>query len=979
MKRNMTLRTQLTLMMAALVLLQGIAFSGSLYLSKVFSTLDTESYRLFNSATNTRAVILDNFMGQLVKNMAAETEALSSKLSELAEHEGIAAQELYKNPDAYISAAELGAKSVMSLLHGNNITGAFIILNGSGVNPEDPQAHSAVYIRDSAPDNTAVGITNFLLEIGPIAVSQQNKIATSVNWDLDIKLDETSDFFTLPQQAAIDKPYAELERYGYWSTPISVLGDGLEAVYYTMPLIDNDGTTYGIVGLEISLLHFTQSYLWNTDLPYENSFYALCSVKNNSIQTDWIVPGGPLASVYLSKNNDIELGNISESELYQVKLEGLGDMYCSVQDIVIYSENSPFSGDGWSLVSFVPKDLLNETSGRVSTIVVVSMASTFVAAFVAIFILTGVSTRRISKLSKHVKSLSPNQDIEFSRTGMREIDELTAALAVQNRNVRNASKTTSRILEMTLMPIGGFELYNDSEYVNLTEYIFGLLHLDSREPVTKRRWGELYSRLISRPMDKSDNIFEYADEHSAKRWLRIVTTPTEAGEVGVILDVTKDVEERRRLANELDYDELTRLYNRTAFKREAYQMVRDTPYTTGAMIFMDLDNLKYINDTFGHDMGDRLLITAGEMFSRFEEHGAVVSRISGDEFAIYIHGYESLEDLRKLIKEEYQKYENTSITASDGSEHKIRFSAGIAWYPMDSEDITDLLKLSDYAMYEAKHNCKGSVFEFDRVSYMKNAHLLENREAINRLLDEKLFRFAYQPIVDLKSGEVYAYEMLMRPTTKDFESPVDVLKVAGAETRLGQLESTILMEAFKNISELAATTGNRKFFINSIPGYTLSQDEVDYLRLNYFGLFNRVFIEVTEAESGSPESKKKKIDFIRESGIQLAVDDYGSSRSSEPELMSLAPDIVKVDMSRIQGIHSDQAKQKFVGNLAAFCHSEGMKLVAEGVEYAEDLRELAKIGIDYVQGYYTGVPEFSPGEISSSVRNEIIGNNRGQK
>jgi diguanylate cyclase (GGDEF)-like protein len=115
------------------------------------------------------------------------------------------------------------------------------------------------------------------------------------------------------------------------------------------------------------------------------------------------------------------------------------------------------------------------------------------------------------------------------------------------------------------------------------------------------------------------------------------------------------------------------------------------------------------------------------MFREFTKYGGVVSRISGEEFAIFLYGCSSKEEARALIRKLYRASERFSLLAPDGSEQKIRYSSGIAWYPDDSDNLTDLLKLSDYAMYEAKQNQKGTAFEFNPESYEKNALPPENR------------------------------------------------------------------------------------------------------------------------------------------------------------------------------------------------------------------------------------------------------------
>lgn len=975
MKKSYSLKTRLIISMALLVLVQSLALTLALSFSQVFVMLDAEAFRLFNNTTSARTVTFDTHVGSLVSNMAEATNSLNTSLTDMAKKSNVPAKHIATDNLLYSQAVLDAAEVLIEILYENSVTGAFFVLNSSNANPQDPNAHSSVYIRNSTPGEYNASNSSLLLEVGPIALSSEYQVTTSISWDLDVRFSqdpEQSAFFYKPFLAAEQIKRAEIERYGYWSAPGSILDNNQQAVYYTMPLIDQDGNAYGILGIEISLVHFTQEYLPNIDLPYQNSFYAIAAMSGDNSPIDWFIPSGPLAQVYLQSDTQLEFSPLASTDLHTTQLEGLGPMYCSIQPVTIYSRNSPFIHENWSLIGFVSQASLHESSSSVRNTLVISIVITTALAFAAIFFLVYLSTRKISGLSAYVNSLSPTQDIHFQRTGLREIDELTSAVEKLNQNVINASKTTSRILELSLLPIGGFEVSTQTHMVNPTEFICRLLEIPAGTTLTIPQWEEHFQNLTAQPFEEYENVYKYQDVDGYPLWLRILTTATDSGIIGVVLDVTKDIEERMRMAHELDYDTLTQLYNRRAFRREAELKIEAQPEKIGAMIFADLDNLKYINDTFGHDIGDRLIIRAGEMFRQFSSIGGVVARFSGDEYAIYLHGFDSQEEARTLIHHQFKVNETYSLTTPDGSAHRVRCSSGIAWYPQDSTSISDLLRLSDFAMYEAKNTRKGTIFEFSNDSYKKNAYLFENREAIYRLLDDALIRFAFQPIVDLRTGEIFAYEALMRPMLEDFKSPLEVLNMAAAQSKLGQLERLVMMTAMQAIFEREKEFGHAKVFINSIPSQVLSSEDHMLLKRRYEGIFNRVVIEITEAENDSPQQLESKVNFFRECGMQLAIDDFGSGYSNEIRILSMQPNIVKIDIGMIQGIHENVDKQQLVSNIISFCHPKGIKLIAEGVEDIADLAELIRLDMDYVQGYFTGRPAFEIGDISDGVKKQIL-------
>jgi len=394
------------------------------------------------------------------------------------------------------------------------------------------------------------------------------------------------------------------------------------------------------------------------------------------------------------------------------------------------------------------------------------------------------------------------------------------------------------------------------------------------------------------------------------------------------------------------------------------------------MLFFDLDNLKYINDTFGHDIGDYLIIRAGDFFQEFSEYDGTVSRISGDEFAIYLHGYDSEEEIRERITQQFDRIDLFKIKTPDGEYRPIRFSCGLAWYPKDAKHEKDLLKYADFAMYEAKHKDKGTLFEFDPNAYQETYYLFENREAINLLLDEELIRFACQPIVNLKTGETFAYELLMRSLIDNFKNPMEILAVAAAQSKLYQLERLVFFKAFQMIDEYGKELGSRKIFINSIPSQILNQDDLHLLEEQYHHVFQMIVVEITEEEQSS-ETLWKKANCLREKESKLAIDDFGSGYSNEVRILSISPDIVKIDMNLIQGIHKDQDKQNRVFALVEFFHDKQVAVVAEGVETYHDLITLIQMDIDYAQGYYIGRPEFCFSEVYQEVREEIVATSKG--
>ena len=159
--------------------------------------------------------------------------------------------------------------------------------------------------------------------------------------------------------------------------------------------------------------------------------------------------------------------------------------------------------------------------------------------------------------------------------------------------------------------------------------------------------------------------------------------------------------------------------------------------------------------------------------SSFLSEQSLVARRSGDEFYVFLYGYQSKEKIRQIIRKVWTQIGHTTFPLA-GKDFKIRVSGGLAWYPDDASTYEELIRYADFAMYSVKHSEKGSIQEFERTSYQADSFLVRGQEELNRLIDHRLVRFAYQPVLEVATGSVYGYELLMRSQVEALRSPVDL-------------------------------------------------------------------------------------------------------------------------------------------------------------------------------------------------------------
>ncbi len=412
-----------------------------------------------------------------------------------------------------------------------------------------------------------------------------------------------------------------------------------------------------------------------------------------------------------------------------------------------------------------------------------------------------------------------------------------------------------------------------------------------------------------------------------------------------------------KLKRDSDIDQLTGVQNRNKYKELINELIKAEPKKFGALIFCDIDNLKFINDCYGHSSGDRYIRATAHALSEFIEYKSVIARPSGDEFIVYIHGFESKEEIKKIIAEKMEIVKGSYFTTSLHIQEKVRFSTGVAMYPTDTTSVDELIRFADYTMYKMKTSSKGELAYYDSSTIDKSMFLVRNSGYLDEFLDKELLDFALQPIVDAKTFEIYGYEALIRPQSDIISTPYLLLELAKLESKFDKIERLVMKNMFEKIDANKEILKNYKIFVNSIADQVLSNKELDDYIKKYPDVLKNVVIEVTEQEYIDQEMLKGKVEKFKQYGALIALDDYGSGYSNEFSLLSDLYDIIKIDMNIIRNIDTDVNRQEIVKTLIKVSESSGYKILAEGVETEREVNILRSFGVHYMQGYFFGKPE----------------------
>ena len=430
--------------------------------------------------------------------------------------------------------------------------------------------------------------------------------------------------------------------------------------------------------------------------------------------------------------------------------------------------------------------------------------------------------------------------------------------------------------------------------------------------------------------------------------------------------------DKLKLEYELDHDLLTNLLNRYSFNHKVNELIENGITGASAMLMWDLDNLKFINDSYGHDVGDRFLIEFSKIITSMYNENAIIARRSGDEFYVFLYNFESKEILEDIIHKKHAILYETKFRLPNNRNTRFRASSGYAWYHDDANNYEELVKYADFAMYSAKRTIKGSVKEFNIEAFKRDEFLLEGREDLNIFLEYSMAKFAFQPIVDIKNGEVFAYEALMRPTSEKLKSINEILRLAKEQSKLYQLELLTWNGAIKACINQGRAFANKKLFINSISNTSLSNADFINFEEYYSDFIGNLVIEISEREEPDSEFMDKKFAFANKWNVEIALDDFGSGYNTEKVLLNISPNYVKIDISLVRDIDKDVERQNLLSNMISFIKTRNAKIIAEGVETKEEMITLINLGIDYIQGFYLGRPEFEMKDIAYERKIELL-------
>jgi len=415
---------------------------------------------------------------------------------------------------------------------------------------------------------------------------------------------------------------------------------------------------------------------------------------------------------------------------------------------------------------------------------------------------------------------------------------------------------------------------------------------------------------------------------------------------------------RASLQQAAHYDALTSLLNRRGFNQIFADKIFEYAQRKQALavMFLDIDHFKRVNDSLGHDAGDEMLKVVAERIRSTLRGQDVVARFGGDEFCILVSLRDG-DEARHMAQRVMQKMKEPIVLS--GRSMVMTTSIGVSLFPEDGENCEELLKHADLALYQSKGSGRNSLHFFSSHLKTKASFELQLEEELrDALQQDRGLELYYQPILDLRSGELSKLEALIRwqHPQHGLLSPDRFIGIAEANGFIAELDTWVLRRACKDLSLLCSSGYSHLKVAVNCSALNLGREELPWEvqeALRSAGMSPGLLeLEVTEnALMGNINRAMVLLQKIRDLGVSLSIDDFGTGYSSLAYLKRLPLDTLKIDRSFVQDIPTSTQDMEIVQAIIGMAHTLHLKVVAEGVETAQQLDFLRDHGCDFVQGY----------------------------
>ena len=500
----------------------------------------------------------------------------------------------------------------------------------------------------------------------------------------------------------------------------------------------------------------------------------------------------------------------------------------------------------------------------------------------------------------------------------------------------------------------------------------------SSEKLNEFEFFNLLETISKSPVEGQKHIYKFTDNDTT-RYIKMNIYESSDEWLGFVQDFTRQISNIGKQDGFMEYDPVTRLTSYPSFSQKIKKILPEVQHCCLATLY--INGIDKLGSYLTVDNTNSCITSVAEALKSFAGDNIIIGSKSNYEICAFFRDCDRM-TIYNILNSMDDAVQNCILTDDFGEiidisdKSRLSLSIGCSSYPEEASDFNMLVNYSEFALYEARTDKRNVINWFSEENYIREKDAYKNALLFSRIIQDNLLTYYLQPIVETQTGEIVAYEALMRTTGDIRMTPSQILKIAESHNNLYAIEKLTFFNTMKLLSDNQQIFEDKKLFISCLPNALLTDEDFNELYLTYGELIEKTVIEIVEEGAVTAEGiekLKKRCGFAH---AQLAIDDYGTGYSNSSNLLNYAPDYIKIDRSLISDIQNDLKKQQLVTSVIEFCHDNQLQSLAEGVETVQELKTVIRLGVDMIQGYYTSKPKpLFLNSIASDIKDEIIKTN----